>query len=83
MRLRQLGWRRSRRLDRDFRITGMILLPAFLGLAVFGLVLGMQFPKAQFPMLGAAALVACVGPGLPVRSEGSRVLVRAGNRSGV
>jgi len=54
---------KSKRLDRDFKITGLIMLPAAVGLAVFGLILGTAYPQSQLPLLGAAALVACIGLG--------------------
>jgi hypothetical protein len=54
---------KSKRLDRDFKITGLIMLPAAIGLAIFGLILGTQIPQAQIPLLGSAALVACIGLG--------------------
>ena len=54
---------KSKRLDRDFKITGLIMLPAAVGLALFGLILGTQFPQSQLPLLGSAALVACIGLG--------------------
>jgi len=58
-----LGSGDRERLDRTFKITGMILLPAAVGLAVFGLILGTQYPQSQLPLLGASALVACIGVG--------------------
>jgi len=54
---------KSKRLDRDFKITGLIMLPVAVGIALFGLILGTQVPKAQLPLLGSAALVACIGLG--------------------
>jgi O-antigen/teichoic acid export membrane protein len=58
-----LGSGERERLDRTFKITGMILLPAAVGLAVFGLILGTQYPQSQLPLLGASALVGCIGIG--------------------
>ena len=54
---------KSKRLDRDFKVTGLIMLPVAIGIAVFGLILGTKAPQAQIPLLGAAALVACIGFG--------------------
>ena len=51
------------RLDRDFKLVAMILLPAAVGLAILGLVLGMQDIGAKLPLLGVSALVACIGLG--------------------
>jgi hypothetical protein len=53
----------DKRLDRDFKITGLILLPIAVGIALFGLILGAAYPQAQVPLLGSAALVACIGFG--------------------
>lgn len=61
--LLSLGSGKSERLDRTFKITGMIMLPTAVGLAIFGLIMGTQFPQTQLPMLAAAALVGCIGLG--------------------
>ena len=61
--LLSLGSGNSDRLDRAFKITGLIMLPTALGLAIFGLILGTQFPQSEIPLLGAAALVGCIGLG--------------------
>ena len=61
--LLSLGSGKSERLDRGFKITGLIMLPTAVGLAIFGLILGTQFPQTQLPLLGAAALVGCIGLG--------------------
>jgi hypothetical protein len=52
------------RLDRSLQIAGLILLPAAVGLALLGFILGTQFPESRLPVLGAAALVGCVGFGV-------------------
>ena len=51
------------RLDRSFKLTAMILVPAAIGLAVLGLVLGIEYPDARLPLLGVSGLVACIGVG--------------------
>ena len=61
--LLSLGSGNSERLDRGFKITGLIMLPTAVGLAVFGLIMGTQYPQTQLPLLGAAALVGCIGLG--------------------
>ncbi|MEE4216146.1 MAG: hypothetical protein V2I48_00890 [Xanthomonadales bacterium] len=61
--LLSIGADKTDRLDRAFSITGMILLPAAIGLAVLGKVLGMQVPEAYLPLMGVAGLVACLGIG--------------------
>lgn len=64
--LLSLSGNRESRPDRDLKLVGLILLPAAVGLAVFGMVLGIQFPKAQLPLLGVAGLVLCIGLGFLV-----------------
>jgi len=59
----------NRRLDRDFRITALWVLPIAPGLALMGLILGSQIPEAKMPILGAAALLACIGVGFWVASN--------------
>lgn len=58
-----LGGGKRERLDRDFKLVGLILLPTSVGLALLGLVLGLQDLGAKLPLLGVAALVACIGLG--------------------
>ena len=61
--LLSLGSGESDRLDRNFKITGLIMLPTAVGLAIFGLIMGTQFPQTELPLLAASALVACIGLG--------------------
>lgn len=60
------------RLDRDFKLVALILLPGAVGVALFGLVLGVQVPEARIPLLGISALVACVGIGFAMASRVAR-----------
>jgi hypothetical protein len=53
----------SERLDRGLKLTGLIMLPSAVGLALLGMMLGIQSPNAQLPLLGISLLVACVGAG--------------------
>jgi len=62
-RLLSAGKDGNERLDRVFALTAWILLPAAAGLAILGLVLGLEFAQSKMPLLGVAALVACVGLG--------------------
>jgi hypothetical protein len=62
----------SQRLDRAFGLTAIIVLPAAFGLALLGLILGREFAEALLPLLGAAALVACVGLGFFVAARFAR-----------
>ena len=62
-RLLSSGGDKADRLDRAFKMTGWILLPAAVGLLVLGLVLGIQVPDARLPLMGVSGLVACLGLG--------------------
>jgi hypothetical protein len=53
----------DKRHDRDFYVTGLWLLPVSVGLAAFGLILGSAYHEALYPIMGAAALVGCLGIG--------------------
>jgi hypothetical protein len=79
--LLSLGSGKSERLDRNFKITGLIMLPTAVGIAIFGLILGTQNPKAQLPLLGAAALVACIGLGFLVTANIAKRWFTADNES--
>jgi len=59
----------SGRLDRDFKITGLIMLPTAVGIAMFGYILGTQYPQVHAPLYGASALVACIGLGFFIASR--------------
>jgi hypothetical protein len=71
-RLLSAGKGGSERLDRAFALTAMIILPASLGLAFLALILGKAYAEAMLPILGAAALVACVGIGFFVAARFAR-----------
>ena len=51
-------------LDRDLKISGVLMLPIAAGLAIFGLILGIQYPEALAPLLGVSVLVGVIGAGL-------------------
>ena len=61
--LLSLGSDKGDRLDRTFKIAGLVMLTVAVGLAVFGLIMGTQFPQTQLPLLGVSALVGCLGLG--------------------
>ncbi len=69
---RLLGKDKSERLDRNFKLVAMIMLPVALGLAAFALVLGMQAPDAKLPLLGVSVLVAVIGLGFGAASRVAR-----------
>ncbi len=52
------------RVDRDLKIAAYIVLPIAPGIAIFGVILGIQYPEALGPMIGAAFLIGLVGFGL-------------------
>ena len=73
----------SSRLDQDFKITAMIMLPTAIGLAAFGLILGTQYPQAELPLLAASALVACIGLGFGGGSKNCCAMVSAKRNLGL
>ena len=56
-------------LARDLRTAGWIVLGTAPGLALLGLILGIEVPDARMPLLGVSALVFCVGVGLMVAAR--------------
>ena len=54
---------RYRRLDRDFTIAGLCMIPIAVGMAALGLFIGMQYGGYLGPLLGVAALLACLAFG--------------------
>lgn len=63
---------KSERPDRTYKLVAVIVLPISVGLAIFGWVLGMAYPETLLPLLGVAALVACVGLGFLAASRMAR-----------
>lgn len=54
----------SKRHDKDFYVTGLWLLPVSVGMALFAMILGATTAaEAEGPLLGVAALIACLGIG--------------------
>jgi len=53
----------SKRLDQDFRVTALWVLPVAVGMGIFGLILGSVYSEAMAPLLGVSALLACLGIG--------------------
>ena len=41
-------------LDRDLKVSGIIVLPIAVGLGLFGVILGLRYEDALLPMLGGA-----------------------------
>lgn len=62
----------SKRSDRDFKVTALWLLPVSVGLLAFGLIMGHFYPQTLGPLLGASALVGCLGIGYLVASNIAR-----------
>ena len=59
----------NKRLDRDLRVGGLIVLFTAPGLALLGWFVSLQSAQWLLPMLGVAALAACLGVGLLVASR--------------
>jgi hypothetical protein len=53
----------EKRPDREFKVAALWILPVAPGLFLLGLILGAAVPEARAPLLGASALVACLGVG--------------------
>lgn len=51
------------------QIGGIITAAGGVGLFIAGFLVGLQFPIAKLPMLGAGILVACIGAGLLVAAR--------------
>ncbi len=58
----------GKRLERELRIYGLVTLFVAPGLALLGWLLGLQYPPALLPILGASVLVLFVAVGLLVSS---------------
>ena len=58
----------AKQVDRDLKISGLIVVCVAPGLAALGILVSRVNANALFPLLGVAALVACVGIGLLVAS---------------
>lgn len=67
--LLSLSQDRDKRPDEDFRIAALWVLPVAPGLLLLGLILGAAVPEAKAPILGAAALAACLGVGFWIASR--------------
>jgi len=59
----------DKRYDRDFKLTALWILPVSVGIAMLGLIMGHQYPQVYSPILGAAALLACLGIGFWIASK--------------
>ncbi len=59
-----LGGDKGERMDRGLKVAALIVLPAGIGLAIFGYLLGFQNEDARMALYGVGALVFCVGLGL-------------------
>lgn len=59
----------SGRVDRDFQVTALWILPLAPAMAVFGFFLGYLSTEARFLMFGVAGLLACLGIGFLVAAR--------------
>lgn len=69
----------KRSLGRDLRLSGIIVLFVAPGVALAGWLISLEADEWLFPMLGAAALVGCVGVGLLVASRFAERVTPAAN----
>jgi hypothetical protein len=53
----------STRVDRYFQLTGLVLIPFAIGMAALGVLIGLQYDGYLGPLLGVAALLACLAGG--------------------
>jgi Domain of unknown function (DUF6249) len=56
-------------LEPYLRIGGIITLAAGIGVLIAAFLVGLQFPVAKLPMLGAGVLTACIGAGLLISAR--------------
>lgn len=68
-RMALLGRGGGGRPDRDFKITGMWILPIAVGLGIFGIILGAAIPEAKAPLVGVSALLLCMGAGFLIAAK--------------
>ncbi len=80
--LLSLGSSSSSRLDRDFKITALWILPISPAMAAFGLVMGSYLPEVLGPLLGVSALLAFMGIGFWIAGNVVERWYRNGNGSG-
>lgn len=59
----------SGRVDRDFKVTALWILPVAAGMVVFAFALGFIAPDARVVMLGVAGLLAVLGLGFLVAAR--------------
>lgn len=59
----------SGRVDRDFKVTALWILPVAAGMVVFAFFLGFIEPQARTVMLGVAGLLAVLGIGFFVAAK--------------
>lgn len=53
----------SGRMDRDFKVTALWILPISPGMVIMGYLIGIQAPNAFLPLMGVAGLLLCLGVG--------------------
>ena len=64
-----MGEKTDKRMDRDLKVGGFIMLPISVGLGLFGWFISRVNEDALMPLVGVAVLVACVGCGLLIASK--------------
>ena len=53
----------EKRHDRDYKMIAMYILPIGVGMGVFGLVMGSQYPETLMPLVGVGAFLLIMGAG--------------------
>ncbi len=59
----------SKSLERDLKVSGLIVLSVAPGLALLGWFIGLQSEQVLLPMLGVSALLGCISIGFLVASN--------------
>jgi len=71
----------NKRHDRDLKITALWILPVSVGMAIFGLIFGLFYPKVLGPLLGVSGLLATMGLGYLVAAKIAARWYRADSES--
>jgi hypothetical protein len=58
----------SKRLDRDLKVAGVVVLSAAPGVALLGWLVGQEYAPWLLPLLGVSGLIGCIGVGLLIAS---------------
>lgn len=59
----------EKRHDREYKMIAMYILPVGVGMGIFGMVMGTQYPETLAPLLGVGALLLVMGAGFWVAGK--------------